>query len=74
MNTGPKILDVIALLRDMPEQNVRRGMVGTIVEIKGESFLVEFCNAEGETIALATAKAEDFLVLERMSAQGIADL
>ncbi|MBI4549127.1 MAG: DUF4926 domain-containing protein [Ignavibacteriae bacterium] len=74
MNNGPKLLDVIAMLRDLPEQKVRRGMVGTIVETKGEFFLVEFCNSKGETVALTPLKPEDFLVLERISAQGIANL
>lgn len=74
INNEPKLLDVIALLRDIPEQNLRRGMVGTVVEIKGEFFLIEFCNSEGETLALASLKPADFLVLERISIQGVANL
>jgi hypothetical protein len=32
----PTLLDVVALLRDIPEENVRRGMVGTIVDTHGD--------------------------------------
>jgi hypothetical protein len=74
MSGEPKVLDVVALLRDIPEENVRRGMVGTIVDTHGDLFLVEFSNSEGETIALLTLKSEDFLVLERITSQRVADL
>jgi hypothetical protein len=74
MNGEPKLLDVVALLRDIPEENVRRGMVGTIVETNGDLFLVEFSNNDGETIALPTLKSEDFLLLERITSQKVADL
>jgi len=70
----PTLLDVVALLRDIPEENVRREMVGTIVDTHGDLFLVEFSNSEGETIALLTLKSEDFLVLERITSQRVADL
>ncbi|MBI5473508.1 MAG: DUF4926 domain-containing protein [Ignavibacteriae bacterium] len=73
-NAKPKLLDVVALLRDVPEHNIRRGMVGTIVETQDNLYLVEFCNAEGETLALASTKEDDFLVLERITAQGVDDL
>lgn len=74
MNGEPKLLDVVALLRDIPEENVRRGMVGTIVETNGDLFLVEFSNSDGETIALSTLKFEDCLVLERITSEKIAAL
>jgi hypothetical protein len=31
-NEGPSILDVVALLTDLPAQRLARGQVGTIVE------------------------------------------
>lgn len=70
----PKLFDIVALLRDIPEENVRRGMVGTIVEMLDGAFLVEFSNSDGETIALPSLKSEDFLLLERITSQKVADL
>ena len=39
-----KLLDVVALTEDIPEHNLKRGEVGTVVEIlsDGEAFEVEF--------------------------------
>lgn len=74
MNGEPKLLDVVALLRDIPEENVRRGMVGTIVDTNGDLFLVEFSNSDGETIALPPLMAEDFLLLERITLQKVSGL
>lgn len=70
----PKLFDIVALLRDIPEENVRRGMVGTIVEMIDDMFLVEFSNSDGETIALPSLNSEDFLLLERITSQKVADL
>jgi Domain of unknown function (DUF4926) len=33
MNSAIKLLDVVALLEDLPELNLYRGHVGTIVEV-----------------------------------------
>jgi hypothetical protein len=74
MSNKPKVLDIVASLRDVPDQSIRRGMVGTVVEEKGEYYLVEFCNAEGETLALVSLRSSDFLILERSSVRGIASL
>lgn len=39
-----KLLDVVALIVDSPEDNLWRGQVGTVVEVLagGEAFEVEF--------------------------------
>ena len=39
-----KLFDSVALLEDLPEENLRRGQVGTVVEIykNGEAFEIEF--------------------------------
>jgi hypothetical protein len=39
-----KLLDVVALTADRPEDNLWRGQVGTVVEIlaNGQAFEVEF--------------------------------
>ena len=46
-----KLLDVVALTDDLPEYNLRRGQVGTVVEIlpDGKAFEVEFRDREGRT-------------------------
>ena len=33
-----KLLDVVALTQDVPEHNLKRGEVGTVVEILSNSF------------------------------------
>jgi len=59
-----KLLDVIALLKDLPGKNLRKGQVGTIVEMyDNKNFEVEFCNKKGETIALLRLNAKDVLLL-----------
>ena len=40
------------MLRDLPERSLKRGDVGTVVEVLGSDvFEVEFCDDEGETYA-----------------------
>ncbi len=59
-----KILDVAALLKNIPEKNLLMGQVGTIVEYHAENVLeVEFANNNGETIVLASVKADNLLLL-----------
>lgn len=54
-----KLHDVVALLVDLPEQNLRRGDVGTVVEVFEQSahhpsgFIVEFVKESGEVYAQA---------------------
>ena len=45
-----KLLDVVALTQDIPEHNLKRGAVGTVVEIlsNGKAYEVEFSNAYGQ--------------------------
>jgi Domain of unknown function (DUF4926) len=59
-----KLLDVVALIKDLPEQNLRKGQVGTIVEVyEPEVFEVEFVDLQGHTYAVETLKAEDLMQL-----------
>ncbi len=52
-----KPLDMIALLDDVSEKGLRRGDVGTVVEVfesnddHPEGYLVEFVDEKGETLA-----------------------
>jgi len=53
-------LDLAALTRDLPEQGLERGDVGTVVHRYdgGQSYEVEFVTAAGDTIAVLTLDAE----------------
>ncbi len=60
----PPLLGVVALLADIPEQDLARGQVGTIVEQLGDTtVLVEFNDDRGQTYALTACDARDLLVL-----------
>jgi hypothetical protein len=58
------VLDVVALLVDMPERGLVRGQVGTVVERLDEGvFEVEFSDDEGRTYAELALHELDLLVL-----------
>jgi hypothetical protein len=63
MDNVINLLDKVALVADV--ENLRKGMVGTVVEVyaDGEAFEVEFMNAEGRTYAVETIAAENLLKL-----------
>jgi Domain of unknown function (DUF4926) len=45
-----KLLDTVALLQDIPSRKLKRGEVGTVVEILARDvYEVEFCDDDGET-------------------------
>ena len=46
-----ELFDIVALTYDLPEHNLWRGQVGTVVEIlaNGEAFEVEFSDRDGRT-------------------------
>jgi hypothetical protein len=59
-----KLLDTVALVDDLPERNLKRGEVGTIVEILApDVFEVEFSDDEGETYAQFALPAQQLIVL-----------
>jgi hypothetical protein len=59
-----ELFSVVALLRDIPEQGLSRGQVGTIVEIYSPSDAeVEFVDSEGQTYGLTTLRADDLIRL-----------
>lgn len=60
----PSLLDVVALLIDLPAQQLARGQVGTLVERLDErTWLVEFSDDQGRAYALAPCPQEALLVL-----------
>jgi len=59
-----KLLDAVALLENIPEKNLFRGQVGTVVEeLAPGVFEVEFSDAEGRTYAMHSLRAEQLMVL-----------
>lgn len=54
-----KELDQIVLTSDLPNEGLKAGDVGTIVDIhrRGEAFEVEFMTLAGETVAVTTVLA-----------------
>jgi hypothetical protein len=58
------ILDVVALLEDLPESGLVRGHVGTVVEqLAVNVFEIEFSDDEGRTYASLPLRTEQLLVL-----------
>lgn len=51
MKDTPQLLNVVALTVDLPEVNLRRGQVGTVVDVLsgGRAFEVEFCDRDGRS-------------------------
>ncbi|NMF61314.1 DUF4926 domain-containing protein [Brasilonema octagenarum UFV-OR1] len=59
-----KLLDVVALLKDLPELDLYRGQVGTIVEeYELGVFEVEFSDTHGRTYAMETLEADNLMIL-----------
>lgn len=61
-----KLLDVVALTEDIPELHLRRGQVGTIVEVfeDGEAFEVEFSDQSGRTYESIGIEPSKLMVLQ----------
>jgi len=60
----PEVFDVVELLIDLPEYNLRSGVRGAIVACySDEKHEVELSNEEGETIGLCTVLPEQFVVV-----------
>ncbi len=60
-----ELLDVVALTVDLPEYNLYRGQVGTVVELlaDGAAFEVEFSDRNGRTYESVGLRSEQIMVL-----------
>lgn len=60
-----QLLDVVALVEDLPRFGLQRGQVGTVVEVHASgAFEVEFVDlTTGITYALAPVRAEQLILL-----------
>jgi hypothetical protein len=65
MTNTIKLLDIVALTVDLAEYNLRRGQVGTVVDIlaEGNAFEVEFSDRAGRTFELLGLRAEQIMAL-----------
>ncbi|MBD2301737.1 DUF4926 domain-containing protein [Nostoc sp. FACHB-87] len=74
----PKLLDIVALTIDLPEYNLLRGQVGTIVEMlaDGAAFEVEFSDRNGQTYESVGLRPEQIMVLhfEPASPSSVAEM
>lgn len=60
-----KLLDVVALMKNLPDDKLSKGQVGTIVEkLDDNVYEVEFSDKNGQTIASLALKAEDLILLK----------
>ena len=60
------LFDVIALTEDIPAHHLRRGQVGTIVEVfdSGKAFEVEFSDQTGRTYESIGIEPSKMMVLQ----------
>lgn len=65
MTNTIKLLDVVALTVDLPEYNLWRGQVGTVVDILagGTAFEVEFSDRNGRTYESIGLRPEQIMLL-----------
>jgi hypothetical protein len=65
MRDSIKLLDVVVLTVDLPEYNLWRGQVGTVVEILagGAAFEVEFSDRNGRTYESLGLRPDQIMVL-----------
>jgi hypothetical protein len=66
----PELYDVIELLTDLPQVDIKAGQLGTIVEKHNENaYEVEFSNSKGETLAFLAVKTNQFIVVWKSKTQ-----
>ena len=59
-----KLLDTVALLEDLQERELKRGEVGTVVEILAPHvYEVEFCDDDGQTYAELALRSDQLVPL-----------
>lgn len=63
------LLSSVALIEDIPGRKLTKGQIGTVVEHLErdgeEAMLVEFCDSEGRTYAMADLSPAQLIVLHR---------
>ena len=60
---GYSLFDVVVLIEDIPEEGLRAGMKGAIIEIYGqpvEGYEIEFCDEQGRTVSQLALSSNQF--------------
>lgn len=69
MRKSIHLLDVVALLEDLPERGLYRGQVGTVVEeLAPDVFEIEFSDDNGRTYASLALRTDQLILLHYTSA------
>jgi hypothetical protein len=64
-NKPVRLLDVVALLVDKPQEKLVTGQVGTVVEMLApDVYEVEFLDSKGHTLAVTELKRPELLLLQ----------
>lgn len=64
MSSDIRELDVVALLRRIPDKGLLAGQVGTVVEVLDEGvFEVEFCDDNGKVYAMLALRQDELMIL-----------
>ena len=59
-----RLLDSVALVADLPGRKLKRGEVGTVVEMLAPGvYEVEFCDDEGQTYAELALRSDQLVPL-----------
>lgn len=70
MGSSTRLLDVVALVEDLPERGLRRGEVGSVVEVLApDVFEVEFSDNRGRTYASLALRSDQLMVLHHEPAK-----
>jgi hypothetical protein len=70
MNETVRLLDVVALTEDIPDAELRRGQVGTVVEeLAPDVYEVEFSDDGGQTYASLALTVRQLMVLHYQPAE-----
>jgi hypothetical protein len=65
-----KLLDIVALMEELPERVMRRGQLGTVVEtLAPDVYEVEFSDTNGHTYATLALRAQQLMVLHYTPAE-----
>ncbi len=65
-----QVLDVVALIQDIPDRKLVRGQVGTVVEqLASNVFEVEFSDELGQTYAICPATVDQLMRLRYQPAK-----
>jgi hypothetical protein len=64
-----KLLDIMALLKEVPEKKLLRGQIGTVIECyTNTEFEVEFSDNKGRTISMLTLSTDEIMLLHNQLA------